>query len=512
MQTLWHGCADAVRMVWALFYWNVRKARYVKAGRQGPCPCHNPSDSGRAGETRCEAVLYWAEPARFRRVCPLLQRRTEGWRCSVAAVGVRPFWSRAAGWSGLLAAILYLLAGVGVWGGLRLSGVRTLTPVDLWWPGHWAHVPTARAELFLAQAGEALGAGEARRAHVALGAALALDPDNYRARLLMAQINQFEGAVLHGDDVFQDLLARHPEQRGTIAMTYHDTLLALGRVDRLAEFCLQMTQADTSRVAEWVRSLLLTLRISGRAEEFTRVQAARCAELAPHARLLLQAEVAWQQGRAAAAIESLRRPYLGPVNPIYAWLHINALREYGEPALAMLVCDYYAPVLSEEQRVLFWYSTERAGGRAGLDRDLWAQLVRQPLDEATLGRVLATLIAEPDLDAFRSLHQALIAPTVAGYRPGPGEMWVTAVVCGALDEADEWARRAESAGLPRLPNVEKIDFASGRTDQPNTVFAIINQVSLPRDMVYRLLLRQAAVRQTVLRAVAGPGAAGGGAK
>lgn len=49
----WIG--DALRMFWALAYWNTRKALFRRGSRAGSAPCQHPSDSGRAGETACEA-------------------------------------------------------------------------------------------------------------------------------------------------------------------------------------------------------------------------------------------------------------------------------------------------------------------------------------------------------------------------------------------------------------------------------------------------------------------------
>ena len=53
--------ADFFRLLGGLFYWNARKT--VFHWRGGRCPCQNPSDSGRALETTCDACLHWHQPA-----------------------------------------------------------------------------------------------------------------------------------------------------------------------------------------------------------------------------------------------------------------------------------------------------------------------------------------------------------------------------------------------------------------------------------------------------------------
>ena len=87
--------ADVFRFWWGLLYWNMRKSWFRLRGNRARCPCQNPSDSGRALETACDAAQDWHEPARFRRVCPLLAGTPAGLRCSVDSKDVRPFWRRA---------------------------------------------------------------------------------------------------------------------------------------------------------------------------------------------------------------------------------------------------------------------------------------------------------------------------------------------------------------------------------------------------------------------------------
>ena len=77
----WLG--DFLRFWWGLLYWNTRKGLFRLNRDQASCPCQNPSDSGRARETGCDAAHYWHQPARFRRVCPLLVETPDGLRCSV---------------------------------------------------------------------------------------------------------------------------------------------------------------------------------------------------------------------------------------------------------------------------------------------------------------------------------------------------------------------------------------------------------------------------------------------
>ena len=112
--------SDFFRFWWALFYWNTRKAWFrLHGAHRDSCPCQNFSDSGHALDSRCEAVVQWRNPGRFKRVCPLLTETKDGWRCGVDAERVRPFWGRAAAYVGAALLTLYLLGSVAVFVVLR---------------------------------------------------------------------------------------------------------------------------------------------------------------------------------------------------------------------------------------------------------------------------------------------------------------------------------------------------------------------------------------------------------
>ena len=146
-----------MRFWWGLFYWNARKSFFRWGGNRARCPCQNPSDSGRALETACDAAQDWSAPARFRRVCPLLVDTPAGFRCSVDTRDVRPFWGRAAACC-LGAAVGCGLAGaLAVFAVLRLVGYP-ISPLAVIWPARWQELRLARSEYFVAKARRALDA------------------------------------------------------------------------------------------------------------------------------------------------------------------------------------------------------------------------------------------------------------------------------------------------------------------------------------------------------------------
>jgi len=249
----WLG--DLWRTVWALFYWNLRKSIYRLRGGLGPCPCHNPSDSGVPLETGCEAVLGWHRPRRFRRVCPLLRQNDRGqWVCSVRPEAVRPFWGRA----GLLVAGtgagLLLVMLLGVFGLMRGIGYD-VTLRQLAWPPAWRELREVRARLFIEQAREAYAAGRVREALSALVVAYETDPANYSVAMMLAQFYQAGNPGL-ADTLYSNLLREHPEHRVETARVWFRSLLARGRLRGVAELARRQLAVEPNQAAAWVHALV----------------------------------------------------------------------------------------------------------------------------------------------------------------------------------------------------------------------------------------------------------------
>lgn len=254
--------ADFLRTGWAFFYWNARKSLYRWRGRRGQCPCQNPSDSGEAMRTGCEAVAGWARPQRFRRVCPLLQQNEAGsWVCSVAARDVRPFWGRAFAHYGALVVLLWVLAVVGAFGGLRAIGYHA----TLWqvaWPPAWRQLNAVRADLFIRQARESYAHGKARDAINALVVAYQLDPTNYDVGMTLARFYQ-AGSPGQSDALYRRLMAEHADRRNETARAWFHSLLARGRLRDVAALSRRQLVDEPAQASAWVHALLFATRLLG---------------------------------------------------------------------------------------------------------------------------------------------------------------------------------------------------------------------------------------------------------
>ncbi len=305
-------------MAWALLYWNARKSWFVWRGRSGQCPCQNASDSGRPMETGCEAVLGWRRPARFRRVCPLLSRNAAGaWVCSVAPARVRSFWGRALGFYGGLGLGLILVAGLGVFGAMRVVGYR-VTPRQVFWPPAWSELRAARVQLFLDRAGTHYGAGRMREALAALRAAHELAPDDYATGMTLAQFYQVAGPEL-ADGIYLHLSKAHPTKRAEIARVWFASLLARGRLADVAALARrQLVAGPAEQRAVWTHALLFAARHLGRPQLLEEAAADLKMDAAVRSVLALEAQV-----RRLPRTEAVRRLRTEPWPPDFLYARLQ---------------------------------------------------------------------------------------------------------------------------------------------------------------------------------------------
>lgn len=489
-----HWLSDSVRFVWALFYWNLRKTLYVRRGRTGRCPCQNESDDSIAGRVRCDAILFWHEPQRFTRVCPLLVRTPDGWKCSVHASQVRPFWGRAMRFGVLSLLTVYLAGTLAVFAGLRIT---TGVPVGWWhvaWPGAWEEIPRLQSRHMFAQAMESFRRGELKDAHLALTAARLKDQQSYETTLLLAQIEMFQLSFAFADALFAELGQTHPDQILRTAVVYHDTLLGMDRQRELAGHCLVMARSDQSHAAVWIRSALLAIRSMRPtdASELAALLPDHEAGIAEHARRLLHAELDLQAGARDAALARLREPFPGPYNPFYIEYQVERLAELGAGEEAQGLLDRQGPLLGEFDHLRVQTAVAKRAGDAWGARAAFAAILKLKLTAPQLDRLAALLIAQPDRELFRALHERVRRDPALHAQANVAALWITGLVCEARPEAQAWREQSRQPdGKGGLPDIESVDFTRRDVLQGNTAGHLINVVSFPRDVILALLWRTA---------------------
>ncbi|MDI1335597.1 MAG: hypothetical protein PSU94_05370 [Lacunisphaera sp.] len=493
IRLFYHWVADTFRLFGALFYWNARKSIYVLGGRQGQCPCHDRSDSGHPGETHCEAVWHWHKPARFRRVCPLLQLTPDGWRCSVAPSGVRPFWGRALRISSLFALVLVLLAGCGTYALLRATVGPSITPLHVFWPGKWREIRVEQSRAFQQKAMVAFSRRAYRQATLELASSLERDPGNYEAALLLSQIAQFQGNHDFADKMFERLLREFPAQRKRTALVFHDTLLGLWRSDALAKLSLRMALADPDNTAVWVRSLLLALRLSAACSNFIVQNKETIGRLPAHAILLVNAVDHIAAGKAAAAVELLRQPFAGPWNQVYIQQQLSLLLHLRQPDAAQRLLGLYAVALPATEQSLMAYATGKVAGEDMLARLDLAIAMRLPDSAYRTARLASVLIDYPDRAAFQQFDQFLTSDAGRLAKADPVALWAAALACGEPREADYWAAEAKARTGLLLPPIRRINYDSQLFEDPASPAYLVNSLPLGREIIYSL------VQQTIAK-------------
>lgn len=481
--------ADAFRFAHALFYWNWRKQRFRSRGCAGQAPCQNESDEAKLGLVRCDVVMQWRSPGRFRPLCPFLVHTPEGWRCSVPAAKVRPFWGRAFLFaSGTLAAV-WLALGLSIFAFFRWGIDLPIRPVDILWPGHWSRIREVQAERLYQRAMTAFLHGRLDEAFLALTSARQRDPGHYRANLLVGQITMFQGSHLFADEIFEQLRRDVPEEAYRTAVVYHDSLLMLLRHERLATHSLEMALADQQHAALWMRSLLFALRSGNLAADFVRDNSTSLASLSPHARLLIVAEAEIARGRAEHARELLRQPYTGPLNPDYMELQVERLAALGETGSAQVLLDFYGPLLGDFRHALAQFALERQTQDVAASRATWRQLLALTSDPVRANLVARQLIVHPHPDFYRELHARLTAdPVLRDSVDGP-TMWAAGLSSGVPVEATFWQTHGLQPGGEIYPRINAIDFLSRDFAQIDSVVSIVNVLTFPRETVITLLMK-----------------------
>lgn len=479
--------ADAARLAVALVVLNARKTAYrIRPGRRHPC--QHPSDSGRAGETHCEAVIRWDHPSRFRRVCPALRMTRDGPVCSLNAADVRPYWGRAVLIYAAAALTLALAGASAGYIGLRAIGYRDVRWVDVAWPPRWREIGRARSRYFLAHSVEALAQGNVPLARLSLESALKSDPTSFQPALLLATLDSVSSRGRTANAWVGWALANQPQRAERVAVTLHDMMLQQGQLERVADFALWMARRDRANAALWVRSLLTVLRATRSTGRFARLHAAEVTQLARPARSLMATQILAEEGRRDAARLALQRP-LAPDQPIYGLLQVEQLLRLGDTAAAEVVAQTLSPALGRVRALGLQYWIAERDADAVLAHACFDHVAAGPLAPGDVDWLAAMVIRAPDPASFRRLDRRLRASSADLTPDTAAGIWAAAVVCADREAARYWAERVRKGARTELPHDFHFDFGSASPARAGTVPAVLTHVALPREVIDALLAR-----------------------
>lgn len=485
--------ADLFRLAWGLLYWNTRKAWFQWRRGRARCPCQNPSDSGRAYRTGCEACIPWNRPERFRRVCPLLEETPDGLRCSANAEDVRPFWGVAFRFFAGVLAVAYVLAVLGTFGFLRTIGYPVnLVHVAL--PHLWPKVGEARGWFFVDRANRAFSAGRTSEGMLYLANAYEFDPGNFDAGFALAKNLQATQPV-RADEIFQRLRRDHPDKRDLVTQDWFRALLARGDFEKIVPLAQGELIAAPAHAAVWMRALLFATRHTGDSRPLRTLHASQLPNAVPW-RQVLETELLLRSGRTQEARSAIDRPWPTNAPPFALFYRVNALIEINDALAALDLLARHPGVLDAEATVnLRLDALADRGARALLQRQV-DELLGPRLNVTTVKLICAHLIRHPDTAAFERLWTKAVREPIP-FRADTAGAWFS-LLCAAgaagdrvrLAEVMEQIKAASGHPFAVLDGIAAY-FRGETVERRVTLF--LPMLPLPLEVTYAMLERYAPV-------------------
>lgn len=470
----------------------------MQGAHRDDCPCQFSGDSGHALDSRCEAALAWRQPARFRRVCPLLAETPQGWRCGVNAESARPFWGRAAWYAGALALALYLAGTLALFAVLRVAryDVGYLSVV---WPPHWHELRESQEKLHLARAQQAFQTGNYRAASLSLEMVTRLNPRNYAAGLALAGLNQAAGQPYVADHIYERLMRDVPDQRRQTAQIWFRSLLARAAYDKTRELAAIMLAEDPAERAAWLNALLFSCRRTG-AEAFLGALTTQQPNLPEWCTELIEIEQLLLRNQVERARPRLTRVHRLPASAYVPYYQIDRLLRHGQADLAMTLLHAYHSQLPPDETGFLRLRGYQAKGWTSLFGPEFTALLHYEMAPRIIAQFCAYLVSRPDpalfsryYDRFAAAGLPVNADTVSLYQA----TYLAALLAGDTKRAEQVVERIKEYTASDSRTLRGLgEILRGRTDDPR-LGRILPLVPLPTEVVYAILDRPTAAATSV---------------
>ncbi len=482
--------ADLRRLLWGFIELNLRKTFFRHGRGRVRCPCQHPSDSGRAFETSCDAMVSWSSAVRFRRLCPLLKQAPDGeWRCSVDTADVRPFWGRAFAYFGGTALAMYLVATVLGFFFLRIVGYPVTYP-SIAWPPAWHDIEHARARFFLDKATRALKDNKPLAAMMALSQSYQLDPTNYAVGRMLAQFSQ-PGWGGISNRVYAQLMRDHPEKRGETSAAWFLALLASGDFSTIETLAAGRVATDPA----WLNALLVASRRTGDTKLLQKLLQPPNA-LPPYARQICALELQLRAADPAGTRRLLEQPMPASPAPYLVYYWIDRQIHAGLADDALLDLKTYGALLDPRDRIALLLETYSAEGWQTILRGEVDHLLETGTSPALVELVCAHLIRHPDPYILEKLFAAVYQRPLPANSDRLGAY--TSLFCAAGVSGD-WVRLQASAA--ELKSITGTQFTAletaeayfrGGAQTPVSIDRCLRSLpGLPVDVSYALYERSA---------------------
>lgn len=400
--TGWIG--DFFRFWWGLFYWNIRKSWFrLRGAHRDDCPCQNVSDSGLAFDTRCDAVVQWHRPARFRRVCPLLVETPEGWRCSVEAEGVRPFWGRAVLFVGVTLLALYL-AGTGVAFAVMRAAKYDVSYLSVVLPTRWHDLRGSQERLYAARAQQALQKGNYQEAILALDMVCQINPRNYSAGIALAGLTQVAANPFISEHIYERLMHDVPDKRIQTAQIWFRTLLARAAYDKIMPLAAAMLSEDPDQRGAWLNALLFAARES-KSPQFLAEVLVQNPHLPEWCTDIIGLEQALLEGRVASALPGLTRVYRQAPAKYLPYYQVERLLLHGYTDEANTLLNDYGGRMQPDEASFLRLRIYRAKKWNALAESEYDNLLQFPMAPRVVAQFCAYLLTAPEPAAVARYYE-----------------------------------------------------------------------------------------------------------
>jgi hypothetical protein len=486
----WIG--DFFRFWWSLFYWNIRKSWFrVRGAHRDDCPCQNVSDSGLALDTRCDAIIHWYRPARFRRVCPLLTETADGWRCSVEAERVRPFWARATLYLAGTMLALYLAGTVAAYVALR-SARYDMGYLVVAWPPRWKELRGAQERLYATRAQQALKKGNFQEAILSLEMVCQLNPQNYSAGIALAELTQVAANPFVAEHIYERLMHDVPEQRVRTAHIWFHTLLARAAYDKIVPLAGVMLSEDPAERGAWLNALLFAARQTNDSQALGHVLQENpllpewCTEI-------INIEQALLENHLASVLPRLTRVYRQPPASYLPYYQVERLLRHGLTEQADTLLNAYGNSLQPDEAAFLRLRIYHAKKWTALVGTEFDNLLQFPMAPRIAAQFCAYLVNQPApalvagyCDKFLREGPLLSSQTIALYQA----TYLVAALADDTVRAEQVRTQltrftsSDARGLRGLVELLKSQKSDPRLSR------ILPLVPLPTEVVYAILERQ----------------------
>jgi tetratricopeptide (TPR) repeat protein len=466
---------DALYLIASLFVWNWRKSRYQKSRGAMRCPCQSLSDSGRPGESRCEASYYLKDPRRFSIVCPALKTTANGLRCHHRLEDVRPYWGRTIIAVLIALTLIYGLAVTSAFGVVRTQGIASARWVDCAWPANWSNISVARATHHRTLAEIALARDDFHAAIRSLSRAVNAVPDRWADGLLLAKLYEQIGQFAASEELFQSLAQRFPENADHITAVHHDAVLTSQRYESLQELALnRITLPDSATSIPWIEALLFSTALSDTPTTVWTTFPAHCDQLTIDHRILLSIVAPPENSEAPELTqEILNHDFENPRLAAFRW---KLLWLTGKSEIAQTAFRKDEPLIPAYESSLARWLIASPSVPSFIAKSDWGDIALTASSENQFSLLLATA-----LDAETLVPLNVVANRIPANNSNlTASLWVMAALQGEIDLASELAERLATNGHPKLPNITP----DSRHSELGEVLA---RFSIPRHLSYSLM-------------------------